>query len=451
VRGSKIDEVLYQPLRGKDLTVGTIEAGQGAARAALEKKAFDKIAWRVVPILILAYIVNFLDRTNVSFAAPAMNKDIGLTLAEYGYGAGILFLGYSLFEVPSNVALYKFGARIWLARIMITWGALSMATIFVTGAHSFYILRFLLGVAEAGFFPGAAFYLAQCFPPDHRAKIFAWFLVGIPASVVIGGPVSSLLLEMDGILGLSGWKWLFIAEGAPAILVGILVLLFLPSKPAEASWLTAEEKKAVQARLSAETKEREKHRFWTSLIDARVLLLAATQFTYTVGSYGITLFLPLIIKGHSFSDLAVGFLTAIPNLIACVVMIYWAIAVGRSGRKIAGLAMTCIVSGIGLLIAIWANSFTIAFLGLTVAVVGTNTARAIIWTIPASFLSGIGAAGGLALMNSIGTSGGFAGPSIMGKLKEVTGSFDAGLMVMAGFLFAAAAMTFSLKLLIKRE
>jgi len=237
----------------------------------------------------------------------------------------------------------------------------------------------------------------------------------------------------------------------------------------------------VQARLAAETKEREQHRFWASLADARVLLLAATQFTYTVGSYGIALFLPLIIKGHNFSDLAVtrltsmagsygiehflpliikghnfsnlavGFLTAIPNLIACVAMIYWAIAVGRSGRKIAGLAMTCIASGIGLLIAIWANSFVIAFLGLTVAVVGTNTARAIIWTIPASFLSGIGAAGGLALMNSIGTSGGFAGPSIMGFLKYRTGSFDTGLMVMAGFLFAAAAMTFSLKLLIKRE
>jgi MFS transporter, ACS family, tartrate transporter len=437
------------------LTLGTIAAGEAAAanaeRAALERRAFNKIAWRAVPILILAYIVNFLDRTNVSFAALTMNKDIGLTQAEFGYGAGILFLGYSLFEVPSNVALYKFGARLWLARIMITWGALSMATVFVTDAYSFYTLRFLLGVAEAGFFPGAAFYLAQCFPPDYRAKIFAWFLVGIPASVVIGGPVSSLLLEMDGILGLAGWKWLFIVEGAPAILVGIVVFLFLPNKPAEASWLTAEEKEAVQARLAAERKEREQHHFWASLTDARVLLLAATQFTYTVGSYGIALFLPLIIKGHNFSDLAVGFLTAIPNLIACVVMIYWAIAVGRSGRKIAGLAMTCIVSGIGLLIAIWADSFVIAFLGLTVAVVGTNTARAIIWTIPAAFLSGIGAAGGLALMNSIGTSGGFFGPSIMGFLKKTTGSFDEGLMVMAGFLFAAAAMTFSLKLLIKRE
>jgi hypothetical protein len=256
---------------------------------------------------------------------------------------------------------------------------------------------------------------------------------------------------MDGTLGLAGWRWLFIVEGAPAILMGIVVLLFLPSKPAEASWLTAEEKTAVQARLAAETKEREQHRFWASLADARVLLLAATQFTYTVGSYGVAIFLPLIIKGHNFSDLAVGFLTAIPNLIACVVMIYWAIAVGRSGRKITGLAMTCIVSGIGLLIAIWANSFVIAFLGLTVAVVGTNTARAIIWTIPASFLSGIGAAGGLALMNSIGTSGGFAGPSIMGFLKEATGSFDTGLIVMSGFLFAAAAMAFSLKLLIKSE
>jgi MFS transporter, ACS family, tartrate transporter len=437
------------------LTLGTSAALDSAAanteRAALEKKAFDKIAWRIVPILVLAYIVNFLDRTNVSFAALTMNKDVGLTPSQFGYGAGILFLGYSLFEVPSNVALYKFGARLWLARIMITWGAISIATIFVTGAQSFYILRLLLGIAEAGFFPGAAFYLAQCFPADYRAKIFAWFLVGIPASVVIGGPVSSLLLEMDGTLGLAGWKWLFIVEGAPAIVVGIFVLMLLPNKPGDASWLSVEERKAVQARLSAETKEREQGKFWPSLGDARVLLLAVTQFTYTVGSYGVAIFLPLMIKGHDFSNLAVGFLTAVPNLIACVVMIYWATAIGRSGRKITGLAMTCLVSGVGLVIAVWSSSLLISFLGLTVAVVGTNTARAIIWTIPASFLSGIGAAGGLAFINSIGTSGGFAGPSIMGFLKDATGSFDTGLMVMSGFLFAATAMTFSLKLLIKRE
>ncbi len=433
-------------------TLNAREAGTaGAGCAAIEERAFNKIAWRVVPILILAYIVNFLDRTNVSFAALTMNKDVGLTPSQFGFAAGILFLGYSLFEVPSNVALYKFGARIWLARIMITWGIISIATIFVTGAYSFYVLRFLLGLAEAGFFPGAAFYLAQCFPSEYRAKIFAWFLVGIPASVVIGGPVSSSLLEMDGTLGLAGWKWLFIVEGAPAIIVGILVLIFLPSKPGEAKWLSPEEKEAVRERLAAEKKEREQHSFWGSLVDARVLLLAITQFTYTVGSYGVALFLPLIIKAQHFSNFEVGFLTAVPNLIACVAMIFWAKAVGRSGRKISGLAMTCFVSGLGLLVAVWANSLIVSFLGLTVAVVGTNTARAIIWTIPASFLSGIGAAGGLALINSIGTSGGFAGPSIMGFLKDATGSFNTGLMVMSGFLFVATALTFSLKLLIKRE
>jgi MFS transporter, ACS family, tartrate transporter len=426
-------------------------AAAGTERIALEKRAFDKIAWRVLPILVLAYIVNFLDRTNVGFAALTMNKDVGLTPSQFGYGAGILFLGYALFEVPSNFALHRFGARVWLARIMITWGAISMATIFVTGAQSFYILRFLLGIAEAGFFPGAAYYLAQCFPPEYRAKIFAWFLVGIPASIVIGGPVSSLLLDLDGWLGIAGWKWLFLVEGVPAIVVGAIVLMVLPRDPGEAKWLSAEEKAAVLARLSAETKEREQRHFWSSLTDARVLLLALTQFTYTVGSYGVSIFLPLIIKGHDFSNFAVGFLTAIPNLIACIVMIYWANAVGRSGRKISGLAMTCLVSGLGLLVAVWSNSLVISFLGLTVAVVGTNTARAIIWTIPARFLSGAGAAGGLALMNSIGTTGGFAGPSIMGFLKDATGSFDTGLMVMSGFLFVATIMAFSLKLLIKRE
>jgi MFS transporter, ACS family, tartrate transporter len=427
------------------------EAVAGNDGADVEKRAFGKIARRVVPVLVLAYIANFLDRTNVSFAALTMNKDAGLTPAEFGYGAGILFLGYSLFEIPSNIALYKFGARLWLSRIMVSWGVISMTTIFVTGPQSFYALRFLLGIAEAGFFPGAAFYLAQCFPPEYRARIFAWFLVSIPASVVIGGPISGLLLEMDGIWGLAGWKWLFIVEGLPAIVIGLLTLWLLPSNPQEATWLSAGEKAAVTARLASETKEQEQRHFWATLIDARVLLLALTQFTYTVGSYGVSIFLPLIIKGQNFSNIAVGFLTAIPNLIACVIMIYWATAIGRSGRKITGLAMTCLVSGIGLLIAIWAKSFVVAFLGLSIAVVGTSTARAIIWTIPARFLSGIAAAGGLAFINSIGTSGGFAGPSIMGFLKDATGSFDAGLMVMAGFLFTATAMTFALKLLIKRE
>ena len=207
------------------MALGNVGALQSAAVdkpfTTIEKAAFSKIAWRIVPLLTIAYIVNFLDRTNVAFAALTMNQDIGLTAAQFGYGAGILFIGYCLFELPSNVALYRVGARFWLSRIMVTWGIISVAMIFTAGATSFYVLRFLLGVAEAGFFPGAAFYLSQWFPPEYRARILARFLLGIPASTVVGGPLSSFLMEMNGIWGLAGWKWLFIVEGAPAIILGI--------------------------------------------------------------------------------------------------------------------------------------------------------------------------------------------------------------------------------------
>jgi MFS transporter, ACS family, tartrate transporter len=437
------------------MSCGHAEALQSASAdprlTAVEKRVFRKIAWRVVPLLTIAYIVNFLDRTNVAIAALTMNQDVGLTTAQFGYGAGILFLGYCLFEVPSNVALYRFGARRWLSRIMVSWGIISVAMIFTTGPASFYALRLLLGVAEAGFFPGAAFYLAQWFPPQYRARILAWFLLGIPASTMIGGPVSSLLLEMNGMWGLAGWKWLFIIEGAPAIVLGLLILIRLVDKPDQANWLSDEEKTVVRLHLSTEIKEREKRGLLASLTDGRVLLLALIQFLFTAGSYGVVIFLPLILKGQHFSNFAIGFLTAVPSLAACVVMIWWAAAVDRSGRKIAGLGLACLVSGTGLLVAVWSDSFVVSFLGLTFVVIGTNAARAIFWTIPTRFLSGIGAAGGLAFINSIGVVGGFVGPSIMGLLKDATGSFDAGLMVLGGFLLLSMAFAFSLKLLIVRE
>jgi nitrate/nitrite transporter NarK len=268
---------------------------------------------------------------------------------------------------------------------------------------------------------------------------------------MIGGPVSSLLLEMNGMWGLAGWKWLFIIEGAPAIVLGVLILIRLVDKPDQANWLSDEEKTVVRLHLSTEIKEREKRGLLASLTDGRVLLLALIQFLFTAGSYGVVIFLPLILKGQHFSNFAIGFLTAVPSLAACVVMIWWAAAVDRSGRKIAGLGLACLVSGTGLLVAVWSDSFVVSFLGLTFVVIGTNAARAIFWTIPTRFLSGIGAAGGLAFINSIGVVGGFVGPSIMGLLKDATGSFDAGLMVLGGFLLLSMAFAFSLKLLIVRE
>ncbi len=415
-----------------------------------ERRVFAKLAWRVLPLLTLAYVVNFLDRTNIGFAALTMNKAVGLTTPQFGYGAGVLFLGYCLFELPSNVALYRFGARTWLCRIMVTWGLISMATIFVVGPNSFYALRFLLGVAEAGFFPGVAFYLAQWFPAQFRARVFAWFLIGIPASSLIGGPISGALLGMNGAFGLAGWQWLYIIEGVPAVVLGVLLLLVLSDTPEQARWLSPQEKALIRRRLDSEVKPRVQHSLRKGLSDPRVVMLALIQFFYTIGAYGVAIFLPLIIKAQNFPDFEVGLISAAPSLVACVAMIIWAGIVDRSPSKMLHLAAMCVLSGAGLILAVYTGSFVVALLGLTAVVVGTNTARAVLWTIPTRFLSGIAAAGGLALINSVGTVGGFVGPSIMGYLRELTGSFNAGLLVLAGFLFLSASLVGVLKLLLAR-
>jgi MFS family permease len=416
-----------------------------------EKVIFAKIAWRILPLLSLAYIINFIDRNNAGFAGLTMIKDIGITQSEFGFGVGVLSAGYCLFEVPSNIALYKFGARVWLARIMITWGVISMAMMFAQGAFSFSALRFLLGAAEAGFFPGAAFYLTLWFPAEYRARIYAWFLISIPASTLVAGPTSSLLLELDQWLGLAGWKWLFLFEGLPAVVVGILFLIFLSNRPQDANWLVDEEKRIVANRIGAEKKEREKQDLWQTLKDPRVLVLALTQFTFLIGSYGVTIFLPLILKSQNFSNFTVGFLAAIPAFIACVAMIVWAGAVDRSGRKINNLIYTCLLSFVGMIVAGYAWGFIVPFLGLTAVLVGTSTARAILWTIPTRFLSGIGSAGGLAFINSVGTLGGFVGPYIMGWTRDATGSYSVGILAMAGFMFISMLLGLSLKLFIKQE
>ena len=425
-------------------------AGDGNI-SAYEKRLFVKIAWRILPIVILAYIVNFLDRTNVSFAALTMNKELGLTSAEFGIGAGILFFSYCLFEVPSNVALYKIGARVWLARIMITWGLISAATIFVTGAYSFYGLRFLLGAAEAGYFPGVAFYITLWFPKEFRARIFAWFLLGIPASAVIGAPISTALLALHGFFGLSGWQWVFLVEAAPAVLLGVIMFFTMVDGPEKAAWLTQEEKDYVAKRLAAEPKVRERKHLLESLKDYRVLLLAMIQFSYTIGSYGVAIFLPLILKTHGLGNMGVGWLTALTNVAACAGMLIWAGFIDRSGKSIFHLAMTCLVSGLGLVLAILTGSFIPAYIGLTIAVVGTNTSRAVLWTIPTRFLTGLAAAGGLAMINSVGVFGGFVGPSIMGVVKDWTGSYNGGLAAMSGFLFLAMVLALTMRQFIAQE
>jgi len=428
----------------------TAPVAAGATEAA-ERRAFAKVARRLVPILTAGYVLNYLDRNNIGFAALTMNQEIGLSATQFGLGAGILFLSYCLFEIPSNVVLYRVGARVWIARIMITWGLISAATIFVSGPNSWYLLRFLLGAAEAGFFPGVAFYLATWFPAQYRARMLAWFLLGIPVSTVIGGPISGLLLQMHGMLGLAGWKWLFLVEGLPVVVLGVLVLRMLSDRPEEATWLSPEERRLVRERIQAERRERERQHLWPALRDVRVLLLALVQFGFTAGSYGVGIWLPQIIKTGQMSNLAVGFVTGGCYVLASAGMIVWAAIVGRTGKKIANLTIACLISAAGLLLAILSGHFWISLAWVTVALIGITAARAIFWTIPTGFLTGLAAAGGLAFINTIGATGGFVGPAVVGWLRDQTGGFSAGLLAMAGLLAAATALAWSLKLFVKQE
>jgi ACS family tartrate transporter-like MFS transporter len=421
------------------------------AISELERRTFAKVAWRLGPILTISYFLNYLDRNNVGFAALTMNREIGLTATQFGAGAGIFFLGYCFFEIPSNIALYRVGARLWIARIMITWGLISAASIFVTGPKSWYLLRFLLGVAEAGFFPGIAFYLASWFPAEYRARMLAWFLVAIPATSVIGGPISGLLLGMNGVAGIAGWKWLFILEGLPTVLLGIATLWILADRPEEAKWLSDEERRMIRERIESERREKEMRKLLSALKDVRVLILAGVQFGFTFGSYGAVIWLPQIIKAGHLSNVEVGFVTSGCYVLATVGMIVWAAHVDKSGRKIGNLTIACLTSAIGLLLAILVGNFWVSLAWMSVALLGITAARAIFWTIPTRFLTGMAAAGGLAFINSIGTIGGFVAPSLIGWLKDRTGSFSPGLLSMAGFLLLATVMAWSLKLFVKQE
>jgi D-galactonate transporter len=418
----------------------------------LERRVFARVAWRLMPLLIAAYILNYLDRTNVSFAGLTMNRALGLSAQQFGYGSGIFFLGYCFLELPSNLVLYRVGARRWIARIMISWGVISAGTSLATGPYSFYLARFLLGAAEAGFFPGIAFYLSSWFPSEYRTRIIAWFMVAIPVSTVVGAPISGWLLGLNGIGGLAGWQWLFILEGIPVVVLGASLLWLLPDRPEDAAWLSDEDRAVIAGRLTREHKPREVRRLGAALADRRVLLLAAVQFGFLVGSYGIGFFLPQILQTHGLSGVEIGFLTSLCYLCATVAMILWARHVDRGGRKTTHLSLSCAVAAAGFLGAVlFREHFWISVGWITLALIGVNGARAIFWTIPPRFLSGMAAAGGLAFINSVGTSGGQVGPAVMGWLRDHTGSFTGGMLALSGFLLMAASLAAILAIIVRRD
>lgn len=410
-----------------------------APLTAEENRLLMKAAWRLIPLLGLAYFFNYLDRTSVGYAALQMSAQLGLSAAQFGLGAGIMFVGYCLCEVPSNLAMYRYGARLWLARIMITWGLVAAAMALVTGPWSFYTLRFLLGVAEAGFFPGVIFFLSVWFPVQFRTRVLAWFTVATPVSFLIGGPLSTSLLQLHGVLGMDGWQWMFIIEGLPACLLGLLTLRYLANRPEEAAWLTPAEKKTFTRLLAAEQTGRGKNEhFRAALRDVRVWLLSGITFSFTLGTYGIGIWLPQMIKAQGIETSLIGWLAAIPYFFSTLGLIYWARLVDKSGRAVLHLIGALVLAAAALIISLYIESLLPAMVGITVALVGTISAKTIFYTLPGKFLRGQAAAGGIALINSIGAFGGFAGPFIMGMAKEATHSFSTGMMLMGCVIIFAA-------------
>jgi MFS family permease len=433
------------------VTEGAFPAGaQGHSDRDL-RSAMQKNTLRLLPILMLAYFFNYIDRTSVGFAALQMNKDIGLSATQFGWGAGIMFFSYCLLEVPSNMAMYHFGARRWIARIMITWGLAAAATAFAVGPISFYILRFLLGVFEAGFFPGVIWFLSIWYPTQSRTKVLAWFMAATPLSSVVGGPAAVSLLAMDGIGGIAGWQWMFIVLGLPAAFLGVACLWLLADEPKDATWLTTAERDALTSALASEKHEKPKKDLLAALKDVRVLILTGITFSFTIGSYGIGIWLPLILKGHNLSNMMIGWVSAIPYIFATVGMVAWAAVVSRSGRKIVNLVLALVLGAVGLILSVVFSSLIPAVAALSLALIGTISARTIFYTIPQGFLTGAAAAGGLAFINSVGAAGGFVGPFMVGWLKDTTGSYDAGMIGLAAVLGVAILLAASLKLVIKEQ
>ena len=413
----------------------------------LEQRTIAKVSARLVPFLIVCYFVAYLDRVNVSFAALTMNKDLGLSASAFGFGAGIFFLAYFLFEVPSNLFLERVGARKWIARIMFTWGVLSGSMAFIGGETSFYVVRVLLGIAEAGFFPGIIFYLTLWFPAVYRARIVGYFMAAIPLSTVIGAPVSGLLLALDGFLGLKGWQWLFVLEAAPALILSVIVFFYLTDRPADATWLEPDERAWLVARLEDERLQRETVRRYSvreALLNPKVLALSLVYFGAVATNYGLSFFLPQIVKAFGVSNLQAGLVAALPYVVGLVSIVFWG---RRSDRKLERrfhLAFPLFVASAGIGISTALDDPTMKMAALSVAGFGIFGCLPVFWTFPAAFLSGAAAAGGIALINSIGNLAGFAGPYAMGSIKDMTGSYTGGLLSLSAVGLIAMAIVLAL-------
>ena len=398
-------------------------------------RILGRAAWHLIPFMVLMYVVSFLDRVNISFAALQMNQDLGFSPQVYGFGAGIFFWGYFLFEVPSNLMLQKVGARLWMCRICVTWGLLSMLTAFVKDPVSFSVVRFLLGAAEAGLYPGMVLYMTYWFPSSTRARFIALFLAGVPLSNVIGAPISGWLLGFSG-HGLAGWQWMLILEGIPSLVCGIATLWFLPDGPAKAKWLSDDEKRIIAARLAAEPAGA-LHGFKEMLFDKRIWILMIPDFSIVIALYGLNLWQPQMIHAMGYSNIQTGFIVALPYLLAMGAMVALGYSSDRNGDRAGHVAFGAIAGAAGMAGAVLLTNHAAIIVALCVACSGIYAALAVFWALPTALLRGTAAAAGLALLNSFSNLGGFFGPYLMGWARQTTGNFTLGMLLLSGMLVLA--------------
>ncbi|AEK61358.1 MFS transporter [Collimonas fungivorans] len=416
------------------------------ASSAFEAATYAKVTWRLLPMLFLCYVASYLDRVNVGFAKLQMLNDLKFSETVYGLGAGIFFIGYFIFEIPSNMILHRVGARLWIARIMITWGIVSGAMIFVDSPATFYVMRFLLGVAEAGFFPGVILYLTYWYPAHRRGKMTALFMTGVPISGVIGGPLSGWIMKaMPGVHGLAGWQWMFILEAIPSLLLGMVVIFYLQDRIRGAAWLSEAEKQLLESQIQAESSQKAEASLGQMFANPRVWLMALIYFCFVMGLYGVSFWLPTIIKATGVTDtFNIGLLTAIPYASAAVAMILIGHSADRRRERRWHVAIPALLGSIGLILStVYDHNTLLAMSALTLATIGIITVLPLFWSLPTAFLGGAAAAAGIALINSLGNLAGFVSPYLVGWLKDQTQSTNSGMFVLAASLVLGALLTLS--------
>jgi MFS family permease len=432
-----------------------VDTVASAARAAVEKSAIRKVAIRLVPFVALMFFINYLDRTAISFAGPnGMNDDLALSAAQFGFASGVFFIGYILLEVPSNLALHRFGARKWLARIMVSWGVVSLLFVWVGNVEQLYVLRFILGVAEAGFFPGAILFLSLWVPARHRSKILALFYLAQPLTTVIGAPLAGALIQAEGLFGLEGWRVMFLGVSLPAIIIGVVAWFYLADSPAKANWLTLEEKTWLTAALATEKTQTEashKHASVRSVFtNGRVWMLALIYFGFIYGLYALGFFLPTIIGGFeaqygtTFGVFQKGLITAIPYLPAAFALYFWSRDATKRGLKTWHIVIPALLGAVSIPLALFAGSPVATIAVITVTAMAIFAALPNFWTLPTQFLTGAAAAAGVALINTIGNVAGFSAGYITGALKDATGDYIVPLFVVGGFMLLSAILMIAL-------